>query len=89
MNDTTAQAVAVPSEEVRTADGVPLKLKLRRVERHRRAVSMLLVAPLFLFLITVFVVPIVGMIYKSVDNPVLLRSLPHTMAAIKTWDGAV
>ena len=50
---------------------------------------MLLVAPLFLFLITVFVVPIVGMIYKSVDNPVLLRSLPHTMAAIKTWDGAV
>ncbi len=72
---------------VRTADGVPLKAKLQRVERVRRLRAFALVAPLLLFIVVTFVVPITTMLYRSVDNPELAANLPRTAVALKGWHG--
>ncbi|WP_425105105.1 ABC transporter permease [Ancylobacter sp.] len=49
---------------------------------------MLLAAPLFLFTLAVFVVPIVLILTKAVDNPEVVTGLPRTSTAIGGWSGA-
>ena len=79
---------AVSSVEVmRTADGVPLKVKLRRAERRRKAWALALIAPLFVFLIATFIVPIMSMLVLGVRNPEIPKVLPRTSAAIAEWEG--
>jgi putative spermidine/putrescine transport system permease protein len=64
-----------------------LRRRLRRSERLRRLEAALLVAPLFLYLLVFFLVPIAGMLWRSVDNPELREVMPHTAQAIGTWNG--
>lgn len=66
---------------------VPLMMKLKRAERRQRLWSLALIAPLMLFLLLVFVVPIVAMLLRSIDNPEVIETLPRTVAALKKWDG--
>ncbi|MEX2650660.1 MAG: ABC transporter permease [Alphaproteobacteria bacterium] len=66
--------------------GVPLKLQLRRADRMRRVRAFLLVAPLLLYLVVIFVVPIGMLLTLSVDNPEVAEALPRTAAAIQDWD---
>ncbi len=73
---------------VRTADGVPLKDKLRRVERVQKLKAMGLVAPLFLFIVVSFVVPIGLLMFRSVENPEIAANLPRTIHALQGWDGS-
>jgi putative spermidine/putrescine transport system permease protein len=47
----------------------------------------LLVLPLFLFSAATFVVPIVMMLARSVQDPELSRAFPQTAAALALWDG--
>ena len=54
---------------MRTADGVPLKIKLRRAERMRKVWAIALVAPLFLFLVVGFILPIISLLTLSVEDP--------------------
>ena len=70
-----------------TADGTPLKIKLRRTQRRRQWVAVGLVAPLFLFMVFVFAVPIVVVLLESVDNPEVVEGLPRTTKEIQAWDG--
>lgn len=72
---------------VRTADGTPLKVKLRQAERLRKIKAVLLVSPLFLFIMISFIGPIIMMMFYSVNNPELVHTLPRTAAALATWDG--
>lgn len=72
---------------VRTVDGVPLKVKLRRAERMRKIRAVSLIAPLFLFLAVTFVMPIGIMLFRSVQNPEVSQILPRTAQAIQQWDG--
>ncbi|MCH7540934.1 MAG: ABC transporter permease [Proteobacteria bacterium] len=72
---------------VRTVDGVPLKVKLRRAERMRKIRAVSLIAPLFLFLAVTFVMPIGIMLFRSVQNPEISQILPRTAQAIQQWDG--
>ncbi len=74
-----------PSDQ--TIDGLPLKARLRRAERRRKIKAAGLVAPLFLFLLITFIVPILLLLYRAIDNPELLQVLPHTAKAISAWDG--
>jgi putative spermidine/putrescine transport system permease protein len=74
-------------ERLRTADGVPLKAALRRAERRRKIAAFLLVAPLLFFILTFFVFPIAQMMWRSVDNPQVVRALPLTLEALDGWDG--
>ncbi len=65
-----------------------LEGKLRKAERRRRLKSFALVAPLFVFILIFFVVPIVSILFFSVNDPKLPRILPRTAATVASWDGA-
>jgi putative spermidine/putrescine transport system permease protein len=77
-----------PPPELTTADGIPLKDSLRRAERRRKLKAAGLVMPLFLFLLTTFITPILLLLYRAIENPELLEVMPRTVAAIQHWDGA-
>src|SRR5262245_8018777 len=73
---------------VRTADGIPLKEKLRQVELSRKLRAFGLVLPLFLFVVVSFGFPIADMLSKSVDDPEYIGgALAQTMDALRNWDG--
>ncbi|MGV8841658.1 MAG: ABC transporter permease [Pseudomonas sp.] len=67
--------------------GPTLKQRLARAERTNRLKAQALILPLLLFLLLVFVVPIVALLYKSVANPEVVGTLPLTVQAIENWDG--
>lgn len=71
----------------RLPEGMSLKARLARAERLRRAAAFGLVAPLLLFVLISFALPIVGMLWRSVDDPDLGTVMPRTIAALKSWDG--
>ena len=75
------------TDSARPAGGVALKQRLQRVGRRRRLRALLLVLPLFLFLIVTFVVPIGTLLFRSVYDPSLAVLLPQTRTAIQAWDG--
>ena len=64
-----------------------LKQRLKHAERVNRWKAQALIAPLVLFLLLVFLVPIVALLYKSVGNPEVVGTMPRTVAAIASWDG--
>ncbi|WP_168014750.1 ABC transporter permease [Halomonas salinarum] len=76
-----------PSAPLTTADGVPLKVSLRRASRRLKIKALLLVSPLLAFLVIAFVMPIFDMLWRSVDNPEVSNALPHTVEALEGWDG--
>jgi putative spermidine/putrescine transport system permease protein len=69
------------------ADGTPLKEALRRSQAVERRRAFALVAPLLVFILLVFAIPIVAMIWRSVYNPEIREYLPQTAAALSSWDG--
>lgn len=69
------------------ATGAPLKAQLRRVKRRKLWHALLLVAPLLLFLVLNFVLPIGVMLLRSLEDPELPAAMPRTAAAIRRWDG--
>ncbi len=69
-----------------TADGTPLKTSLARALRRKKLQTMLLVAPLFLFILLTFFIPIGDMLFRSVENSIVAEILPRTVAALHTWD---
>lgn len=48
---------------------------------------MTLVAPLFVFLLLTFFVPIALFLWQSVSDPLVRRALPNTVAALAGWTG--
>ncbi len=77
-------AIAVPLTEVA---GPTLKQRLARAERVNRWKAQALILPLLVFLVLVFLVPIVALLNRSVDNPEVVRSMPRTVETIAAWDG--
>ena len=69
-----------------TADGVPLKVSLKRALRRKKRNSLLLVAPLFLFILLTFLLPITDMLLRSVDNKIVPDLLPRTAPLLAGWD---
>jgi putative spermidine/putrescine transport system permease protein len=67
--------------------GLTLKQKLARAERINRLKAQGLILPLLVFLFVVFLLPIGILLYKSVENPEVVGSLPRTVEAISSWDG--
>jgi len=83
-----SMAQALPHDGVmRAADGTPLKVALARAERRERMKALALVAPLFLFIVVSFVVPILVMLYNSVYDPDVADNMPRTVVALRDWDG--
>jgi len=66
---------------------LPLKRRLKRAERARQIKALVLVLPLLLFLLFTFAGPIVGMLWRAVDDWEVRQVLPQTVAALAGWDG--
>lgn len=76
-----------PEGVMRAADGTPLKLKLRQTMRREQIRAMLLIAPLFIFILLTFLLPIGRMLTNAVWDPDIRDNMPATVAAIAGWDG--
>lgn len=74
------------SAPVLAADGTPLKQSLARALRRQKLQAFALVAPLLLFVILTFVIPIISMLFRSVENQIVSETLPGTVEAIQEWD---
>ena len=72
---------------IRTSDGELLSVKLKRVESKKRMTAFLLVAPLLIFILFAYILPIFQMLARSVDNVELSSFLSETHEAMKDWDG--
>lgn len=66
--------------------GEPLKRSLARALRRQKLRALLLIAPLLLFLLLGFVMPIVSMLGRSAENGIVEETLPQTVAALADWD---
>ena len=77
-------ATAVPLTE---GASPTLKQRLARAERVNRWKAQALIAPLAIFLLLVFLVPIAALLYKSVNNPEVVGGMPLTVVEVSKWDG--
>ena len=68
------------------ADGTPLKQSLARSLRRQKLRALMLIAPLLIFVIFSFVVPIGTMLFRSVENSIVVDTLPSTIEALTEWD---
>ncbi|KVN26216.1 polyamine ABC transporter substrate-binding protein [Burkholderia stagnalis] len=69
-----------------TPSTAALKRELKAAESRKRAMALLLVAPLALFVLLIFVVPIGAQLTRAVQNPEIATALPKTVAALSGWD---
>src|SRR5689334_16125519 len=75
------------TENKAAEEGVLLKQQLRRQRRVEQAKALALIAPLFLFLLAVFVAPITILLARAVDNREVEATLQETAQALKGWPG--
>lgn len=81
-----AEAASTDYQVMTTADGTPLKVSLQRALRRSKIKAILLVAPLFVFILFSFLIPIFDMLFRSVENQIVQESLPRTVAILEDWD---
>jgi putative spermidine/putrescine transport system permease protein len=68
------------------ADGTPLKQSLARSLRRQKMRALMLIAPLLVFVLISFVLPIATMLFRSVENGIVAETLPLTVEALQDWD---
>jgi len=81
-----ADGQAVQRGEMLAHDGRPLKVALARALRQQKLRALLLISPLLLFILLSFVLPIADMLFRSVENGIVEKTLPTTVQALKDWD---
>ena len=69
------------------ADGTPLRKSLARSLRQQKLRALMLIAPLLVFIFVAFIMPIVSMLMRSVENDIVSDTLPLTVNALQSWDG--
>ena len=79
--------ISTPSDKILlSADGRPLKQSLSRSLRQQKIRALLLIAPLLIFIFVAFIMPIVSMLSRSVENDLVSQTLPQTVRALQSWD---
>ena len=78
--------MATTAEVMTTADGTPLKVSIARAMCRKRITAALMVAPLFLFILITFLIPLFDMTFRSVENSLVSRILHRTTPLLKEWD---
>jgi putative spermidine/putrescine transport system permease protein len=76
-----------PREDIGAAPASGLRRQLRAARRRQRVVAFVLVAPLLLFLVVNFVVPVGYLLFRSIDDRAAAAVLRRTVAEIRGWDG--
>ncbi len=74
------------NETLVTADGIPLAISLARAQRRGKLRAIGLVTPLFLFILVAFFVPIVDMLFRSVENELVGSVMHRTAPLLQNWD---
>ena len=69
-----------------SADGTPLKKSLARALRMQKMRALMLIAPLLVFVLISFIVPIGSMLFRSVQNEIVSETLPRTVPVLAEWD---
>ncbi len=82
----TAVEAAAPAAPTGAPDP-QLKQQLQRANKVARWRALALVAPLLIFLIVTFIVPILSMLTRSAYSPVFAEVFPHVSEAVQQWDG--
>jgi putative spermidine/putrescine transport system permease protein len=80
MSDTTS------SGPMLAADGTPLKTSLSRALRRQKIRALALIAPLLLFVVITFIIPIATMLFRSVENQIVSNTMPEATIALQAWD---
>ena len=81
-------AVSGGKELLTTHDGQPLKVSLAKALRREKLRALMLIAPLLLFILLTFIMPIADMLFRSVENSIVSDTLPKTVVALQDWDPA-
>ncbi|MFN3661329.1 ABC transporter permease [Yoonia sp.] len=76
------------AEQMMAADGRTLKSSLNRALRRQKLRAMLLIAPLLLFIMITFVIPIGQMLFRSVENQIVGDTIPRTVQELAAWDAS-
>ncbi|MFS4436913.1 ABC transporter permease [Paracoccaceae bacterium GXU_MW_L88] len=74
------------SDPLLTVDGRPLKQSLNRALRQQKLRALMLVAPLLIFIMLTFVLPIADMLFRSVQNQIVSNTLPEATRSLDDWD---
>ena len=80
MSDSTS------SGPMLAADGTPLKISLSRALRRQKIRALALIAPLSLFVVITFIIPIATMLFRSVENQIVSNTMPEATIALEAWD---
>ena len=80
MTDATSSAPMAADETGQ------LKARLNRALRRQKIRALLLIAPLLLFIVITFVIPIGQMLLRSIENGIVSDTIPRTTAALADWD---
>ncbi len=75
------------TEQILSSDGLPLEVSLKKAERRNKLRAVFLVAPLFLFILIIYVFPIGEMLFRSIDDRMITNMLPKTYKSMEKWDG--
>ena len=88
MSQLTADpaATSMTTDVVTAADGTPLKKKLAQALFVSRLRAFGLVAPLLLFILASFIIPIVMLLWQGVHNSTYADSMPASAELLKSWD---
>lgn len=79
-------AEATQAGPMLAADGTPLKQSLARSLRREKMRALLLIAPLLVFVLLSFLIPIASMLFRSVENDIVQLTIPETVMALEAWD---
>jgi len=74
------------SGPILTTDGIPLKVSLQKSERRNKIRAFLLAAPLLVFILVTFLIPIADMLVRSIDDRQINTVFPKTFEVYKKWD---
>jgi len=81
------QTTTAPNNEVLTsADGTPLHVALARATRRAKLRAFGLVAPLLIFIIITFAIPIGQMLYRSIHNTAFSDNMPSVGEYLRNND---
>jgi len=84
--DDSSEAAKAENGPVLAADGRPLKQTLRRTLRREKMRALALIAPLLIFVLVTFIVPILSMLFRSVENQIVQNTMPAAIQELQAWD---
>jgi putative spermidine/putrescine transport system permease protein len=61
--------------------------RMHQAERSGRWYAYAMIAPLLLFIVLTFIIPLGIILLNSIYDPVIPDGLPHTVTELKVWDG--